>query len=877
MALLMKPTQTLLGLCFLAVCSATTVDAAETPGAAPLLTYEHDIRPILKSNCFDCHGEQEKLSGGLDLRLRGLILKGGDSGPSISPGHPEKSLLVEYVSSGEMPPGEELRLSAEEVALISRWIAQGAQIQTAEPASTPKPGEFFITEQERQHWSYRPIRKPPIPASPAALSGGNPIDAFIAARQAEKGLSFSPEAERIQLVRRASFDLLGLPPSQEEVATFLADNSPNAYERLIDRLLDSPQYGEHWGRHWLDIAGYADSEGYTDADEIRPDAWRYRDYVVNAFNADKPWNEFIIEQLAGDELAKATTASATTLANRDDRLCELLTATGFLRMAPDGTGSKPMDPVLAQNQVITETIKILSSALLGQTVGCAECHDHRFDPIPQEDFYRLRAIIAPVFDHENWRVPGARRVGLLSAEDQAKSAALEAEAKKVEAQYLEKLDGTIKVIFDRVLATIPEEKRDFARKAHETDPKQRTPEQKTLIEEQYPMLNISRGSLYLYLDRYPDGKELKAGYEKLSKQVLEIRERKPKPEYIRIASEDVKHVPITHLFFRGDVTSPEKAAISPAGLTVLSHLWTTSIAEDDPALPSSGRRLAYARRLTDGTHPLTARVLINRFWMHHFGQAFVASTGDFGVRASPPTHPDLMDWLASDFMEHGWRLKRLHRLIMTSRTYRQSSLRQAKQEAIDSDNELLWRMPVRRLEAEAVRDAILLISGSLDARPGGAPMPVVVTEGGIIDVESTPAANRRSLYIQARRSQPVDMLEAFDAPSMEPNCERRTVSTVPTQSLALLNDQFVLRQAEAFADRILGATPDRVSPQEQLRKAWMLAYQREPRAEELKVLLPYLEQQQKDFTAARVRQPQRAALASLCQVIFGSNEFLYVD
>lgn len=873
----MPPPRSLLLLCAALVALGHWLHAGEVQPPASSITYEQDIRPILKANCFHCHGEQAKLSGGLDLRLRTLLVKGGDSGPAIVPGKAGESLLVEYVSSGEMPPKEELRLSERDVALITQWVEMGAPTLEAEPEHLPAPGEFLLTAQDRQHWAFRPIVKPPLPPPIAGLEATNPIDHFVAAKLNEKGLSFSPEADRITLLRRATFDLLGLPPTPDQVTEFLADAAPDAYERLIERLLDSPHYGERWGRHWLDLAGYADSEGYTDADDIRPDAWHYRDYVIQSFNADKPWDQFLVQQLAGDELAQATHANAQGLANQDPHVRELLTATGYLRMAPDGTGSKPMDAVLARNQVITETIKIISSSLLGMTVGCAECHDHRFDPIPQEDFYRLRAVLAPVFDHENWRNPDARRVAILSAEDQARANELEAEARKLDADYLRVMNETVQLIFERVLETLPEDQREFARQTYVTDPKDRTPEQKKFIEEQYPMVNVQRTTLHLFIERYEDGKELKQKYEDLAKQAQEIRAKKPQPDYVRLATEDVKHVPATHVFFRGDVSSPEKETIAPGGLSVLSHLQPSAIAEDDPDLPTSGRRLALARRLTDGTHPLVARVLVNRFWMHHFGRALVTSTGDFGLRATPPTHPELLDWLSADFMENGWRLKRLHKLMMTSRTYRQSSQRRHAAEQVDTDNALLWRMPVRRLEAEAVRDAVLQVSGALDTTLGGAPVPVIVTDVGLVDVDQSTGRFRRSLYTQMRRSQPVYLLEAFDSPNMEPNCECRTASTVATQSLTMLNDQFVLRQADVFADRVLGQLPEQSPLPDQVALAWNIAYQRAPRASELEVAVPYLEQQLKDFTAAKVPQPRRAALASLCQVIFGSNEFLYVE
>ncbi|MCB1236294.1 MAG: DUF1549 domain-containing protein, partial [Verrucomicrobiae bacterium] len=582
------------------------------------------------------------MKGGLDLRLVKLMRRGGESGPALVAGDRAKSHLFELISAGEMPPKKDKLLKPEEVALIGEWIEGGAKTARAEPEEVPAAGEFFIAPAERQHWAFQPIVKPPVPAGDGGSA--NPVDAFVGAKLAEHGLAFSEEADRATLLRRASFDLLGLPPTPEETRTFLADDGPGAWERAVDRLLESPHYGERWGRHWLDVAGYADSEGYNDKDVERPDAWLYRDYVIRAFNDDKPWDRFIVEQLAGDELAGATHANAQGLANARPEARELLTATGFLRLAPDGSGSSPDDPVHARNAVITETVKIVSSSLLGLTTGCAECHDHRFDPIPQEDFYQLRAVFAPVYDTENWRMPNARRAALLSAEDQKKADEIEARAKIVDKQYLDEMMRIVGVIFERELEKIPAERRDFARETYDTPADKRTPEQKSFIEERYPAVNVQRGTLHLFLAKYEDGDDLKKGYEELLKQTQEIRKDKPLPDYIRVATEDTKNIPGTRVFRRGDFTAPVGDPVAPGEFDVLG---TPDFPENDSALPTTGRRLAYAKYLTSGKHPLPARVLVNRFWMEHFGRGIVATPGDFGTRGAEPTHPELLDWLAA--------------------------------------------------------------------------------------------------------------------------------------------------------------------------------------------------------------------------------------
>jgi hypothetical protein len=856
-------------------------------------SFETDIRPILKANCFQCHGEEKKLQGGLDLRLKKLIEKGAKSGAVLSLGDHKSSRLFEVVASGEMPPKDELHLKPEEIELIAKWINAGAPIDQPEPNGEPEPGEFIITTVERNHWAFQPIRRPAVPTLQGTdYNADNPIDAFIDRSMERQGLVPSPEARPITLLRRAHFDLTGLPPTPAEAGAFLAAHARQpeaAWSDLIDRLLASPHYGERWGRHWLDVAGYADSEGYDDKDVTRPDAWSYRDYVVRSLNQDKPWNDFIREQIAGDELVHATHANAQGLANKSEDALEKLTATGFLRMGPDGSGSKPTDPTLARNKVITETVNIVSSSLLGMTVGCAECHHHRYEPIPQQDFYRLRAIFEPVYDVGNWRAPNARRAAILSEADTQLSAKFEKEAKVYDKKYYDEMMRIVGVIFERELLKIPEAERAFARQTYETEAKKRTPEQAKFLAEKYPAVNVQRGTLNLFIEKYKDVADLKKGYMDFQKQYVAIRAKKPKPAYIRVATEDTKKVPVTKLFHRGDHNSPEPKPIAPGGLSVVADLCgDESFPTNNAKLPTTGRRLAFAEHLTNGRHPLTARVLVNRFWMQHFGRGLVGTPENFGVAGERPSHPELLDWLASDFMDGDWRLKRLHKLIMTSRTYRQSSARSSDAEQIDQDNRLLWRMPVRRLEAESVRDAILTVSGSLNPNLAGEPVAVAANAGGIIavgggKVSPNGAEFKRSLYVQVRRTQPVAMLQSFDAPQMEPNCARRVSSTVATQSLAMLNSDFVIRQSTAFADHVWDDVNHwRVPDNESLiAQAWKAAYSSAIPNEQAATLLAFFNEQEAHFNTALKSKDAAAAkkktLATLCQVLLASNEFLYVD
>ncbi|MCA9175524.1 MAG: PSD1 domain-containing protein [Planctomycetales bacterium] len=835
--------------------------------------------PLLKTHCAGCHGEAKQLAGGLDLRLRRRIVAGGDTGPAIVPGDSQHSLLIQHVRSGEMPPKDELRLGDDEVAMLAAWVDAGAPTLRDEPRQDPRPGEIWITDVERSYWAYRPIARPPLPT---VGKSDNAIDAFVLNRLQSNGLDFSQQADRRTLIRRATFDLLGLPPTPAEVEAFANDPSPLAYSRLIDRLLESPHYGERWGRHWLDAVGYADSEGYNDKDVIREDAWRYRDYVVRSLNQDKPWDRFIVEQLAGDELAGVTHDNAEQAANADPQTLEWLTATGFLRMAPDGTGSGPDDAALARNQAVTETLKVVSTALLGSSLACAECHHHRFDPIPQEDFYRLRAVFAPAMNVDKWREPKSRRMAILSEDDRRQAADVETRAKQLDEQHNRMKQETLELVLERVLESIPEERRDFARQAFATPKDKRSEQQRLFCEEEFPMLGLLRtGTLHLFLARYQDGDELKKPYEDVLAEAAALRADKPAPVYVRVATEVRGTIPETRLLHRGDHTAPLGDPLPPGGLSVLNSFHDQPLPANNPKLRSSGRRLAYARQLTDGRHPLVARVLVNRFWQHHFGVGLVATAGEFGRQGELPSHPELLDWLAADFMESGWRLKRLHRLIMTSRCYRQDSRRREEAEAVDAENRLLWRMPVRRLEAEAVRDAMLSVAGELRPQLFGPPAPVAVTDGGLVAVAgaatdgaaSAGADLRRSLYIQVRRSQPVAMLEVFDSPQLEPNCHRRVVSTVAPQSLELLNGEFVLARARAVAMRLSAECPD---GDNKVTRLWQLAYGRNADVSERAAARDFIQRQTEDLREQEP-QPELAAWASLAQVLLGSNEFLYID
>ena len=844
------------------------------------VSFETHVRPILKAHCFECHGEGKKLKGGLDVRLRRLLVQGGESGPALMAGKKDASLLFEKIAAQEMPPGKK-KLSRDEVALIGRWIAEGA------PTIRPEPDKidqgFQITEHERGFWAFQPIR--PLPSPPTAGGEGKVrgakkvrtlIDAFVLAKLEEKGLSFSPEADRHTLIRRVTFDLTGLPPTPGEVERFVADSSADAYERLLDRVLASPHYGERWGRHWLDVAGYADSEGYTEDDPVRKHAYKYRDYVIRAFNEDRPFDQFIREQLAGDEMVRWP----------DEKLSpgaiDKLTATGFLRMAPDGTAGGA-DRKLAANQVIADTLQIVGTSLLGLTINCAQCHNHRYDPIPQTDYYRLRAIFEPAYDTTSWRPPTARRIALSTDADRRQAQEIETEAAKIDRVRVNKQAEFIERTFQKELAKLPENLRESVRQARQAPAASRTPAQQALLRE-HPSVNVSAGSLYLY-----DAKAA-AELKTLAAEAAKVRARKPVEDFVRALTEVPGKVPATFVFFRGDHEQP-KENIAPGNLTVLTSFNLGDIPDKDPSLPTSGRRLAFARQLTSGRHPLTARVLVNRVWLHHFGKGIVGTPGDFGFLGERPSHPELLDWLASEFMVGGWRLKRLHKLIMTSAVYRQASRWQPHLQQLDPDNRLLARMPVRRLEAEALRDAVLAVNGKLNVKPFGPPVPVMRDDFGqvVVGVDTIDGAGRRqgivpigdeetrrSVYVQVRRSRPLAVLSTFDAPAMTPNCDCRHVSTVTPQALLLLNSTFIVTQAKHFAERVFREAG--TDARTQVIRAWRLAYGSEPGAGDVREALAFLAEQAAAFQSSHKGQdPRQLGLACFCQALVSSNRFLYVD
>ena len=925
--------------------------------------FEPHIRPILKTHCFHCHGEDGVRESNLDLRLRRWIIAGGDSGPSVEPGDPDASLILERIVSGEMPPGDK-PVPNDDIQLIRQWIEQGAATARKEPETLSDEGQ--ITHEEQSFWAFQPIQRPAVPSLKDPSQARNPIDHFVLAKLESKGLAFSPPADRATLARRMHFGLLGLPPELETAQRFISDPSPTAFHRLMEQLLASPAYGERWGRHWLDVAGYADSEGYSEEDRVRESAFRYRDYVIRALNDDKPMDVFICEQLAGDELIDKTTFQDLSPLDRDR-----LTATGFLRMAPDGTSSGGVDQNLARNQTIADTLDIVSTSLMGLTVACAQCHNHRYDPISQVDYYRLRAIFEPALDWKAWRSPQSRQVSLYSNAERTRKQEIEKEVATVEEQRKEKTQYYIDRTLEEELEEVEANKRESLRTAFKTPTKDRTPEQVLLLKEHPSIQNINPGSLYLYdrrrsekankldtdrkektkqlldailqqaveaapadlrdallaakkcepekrtakqtalLDDYPailvttetlsqfdpaGATELQAlsdqaaelrnskaadDLKRYTEKITQIRSRIPREGFIRALTEPQSHQPSTYLFFRGDHDQPRQT-VAPGGLSVLNA--TAVIPSKNDQMGTTGRRLAFAHHLTNGKHPLVARVLVNRVWAHHFGHGIVRSLGDLGMLGDRPTHPQLLDWLAAELMDSGWQLKHLHRLILSSRLYHQSSKRRSDLETIDPDNFLLGRMPIRRLESESLRDSLLAISGELNRSMYGDPVPVREDEVGqivigkeMLDGERKPVkseglgaeAVRRSVYVQVRRSRPLAVLDTFDAPRMTPNCAQRSVSNVAPQPLMMMNSDFVLERAQRLAERVRNDVGSET--EKQVQHAWMLVFNGPPTVEEIESAKTYLEQQ------ANTLDDQGDPLSTLCHALISTNRLLYID
>jgi hypothetical protein len=804
------------------------------PAAQETVDFRRDVYPLLTARCFRCH-QGTAAASGYRLDLRAEVLGETNGKPLVQLGNSGQSRLIHLVSGAladkVMPPKGE-RLTPDQVGVLRAWIDQGLKWddQLLPPLASAS-----------SHWAFQPVTDPAVPRVTNAAWVRNAIDAFIAARHEAKGLPPAPEAPRRVLIRRLALDLTGLPPAPEEVEAFVTDPAPDAYERRVDRLLASPHYGERWGRHWLDVVRWAETEGY-ESNHLRPYAWRYRDYVVQSFNQDKPYDRFLREQLAGDEL--------TPYAD------ENLIATGFLAAAR--LSSNEEDKALQRNDILVDIVNATSSALLGLTLNCAQCHNHKFDPLTARDYYSFMGFFVKgqpanllLRDRELWA---------------AYQAALPAEyepAKKLQEVLFEAARA-------RLIAETKKTLNPEMLRALETPADRRTTEQDKLAREADLKLQFTPARI----ERAVRDEDRKL-YDELKKKVEALEKRIPdKPQTFGFYSPATSPTRVEVLAMKGFYPlpyEPNELARTKPHLLVSGSVhrrgpevevaWPAVLGPTPKALVDQTPRLALADWLTGLRHPLTARVWVNRLWHYHFGRGLVATPGDFGVKGAPPTHPELLDWLAAELVRSRWSTKHLHKLIVCSSTYRQSSQHHAGNATVDPDNLLWWRWSPRRLEAEVIRDGLLAVSGELDRTLGG---PGIADDGKSV---------RRSLYLLQKRGSPPAVQSLFDGPTaMTESCARRHVSTVPLQSLFLLNHEFTFTRAQVFAQRLLARGDN--DRERLIDTAFVLALGRNPEETEREASRKFF--QAHGTSAARPGEPP-LDVVHFCQALLNLNELVYLE
>ena len=794
------------------------------PASQITIDFSRDIASLLLNKCQFCHGPNQQL-GGLRLDRRADALKGGYSGAVIKPRDSANSKLIHLVAGlqkGLRMPMDGEPLSSDQVGLLRAWIDQGALWPEE---AVPKPETGVSAEQTRphsNHWAFSPPLRSAIPKVGRDKQVRNPIDAFIRARLQKEGLQASQEADRTTLIRRVSLDLVGLPPTPGEVKEFLEDKHPNAFEHLVDRLLASPHYGEKWARQWLDLAHYADSDGY-EKDDIRPYAWKWRQWVIDALNRNMPFDQFTIEQIAGDLLPSATTQQKI--------------ATGFFRNTlTNREGGIDREEFRVEQGI--DRVSTIGTVWLGLTVGCARCHDHKYDPISQKEFYQLYAFFNSAIEL-NIEAPASEELGpylqhkieydkkrtALLAEYKVPELQADWEKRILEASANPGLNPSYDSAWD-ILGVITDGGQEIAK----LDSRHRTPKQRDKLTDHF----VARYEDAVGPARYAELK-LKELKEKLDKLKAEYP---PLSEAQTIANNP--NPPETHILIRGNHRQPgvEVRPGTPAFLNKLAH-------------GSGPTRLSLAKWLVSTDNPLTARVAVNRMWQEFFGRGLVETSDDFGIRGDAPTHPELLDWLATEFMRNGWNLKQIHKLIVNSSTYRQSSKVTPELQSRDPNNKLLARQARLRLPAELIRDATLAASGLLDSAVGGKsvrpPQPSGVVELGFGGSqakwkESTgPERYRRGLYILFLRTTPYPQLVNFDAANSLVPCSRRERSTTPLQALNLLNDSVFMEAAQVLAIRML--REERGSVLDRLNYGFQLCLSRAPKPQERDRLLNYYQQQ----------------------------------
>ena len=767
---------------------------------------------------------------------------------------------------------------AASIIVVLAFALSGPTSQGSDDGSALRSSDE-VTAADRNFWSFKKPERPAIPTVKDTARVRTAIDRFILRSLEEEDLSFHEDADSRTLIRRVTFDLTGLPPEPQDVDEFVNDPDSKTYDQLVDRLLASPRYGERWGRHWLDVAGYSESSFFI-GDQLRPDFWRYRDYVIRAFNGDKPYNEFVSEQLAGDEMFDWR----NTEEFNEDQVAKLV-ATGFLRCTPDATDNQPITQVEKIFATQQAAVEVSMKALMGLTLNCVRCHSHKYDPIPHEDYYKLMGLFQPAYDPEDWKAgiwtrhyPGPIRAIPLTPKSERDAFFKESyEWRDKTWEFYSKIRYDLPLRRqDRFLQDHSEKIEDKALREQvlaitllEQD--NRSDEEEALLTQIFDELG---GTTDKVKELYP---EFVKEEEELRASVDELIEKSEKLPPLAWGTFDVSTTPTpTPLLIRGNFETPGEP-VTPGVLTVLNgpdNPFDLAAMSKKSPQDTTGRRLAFAEWLTDRNHPLTARVMVNRIWQYHFGEGLVRTPDDFGARGNRPTHPDLLDWLAVEFMESGWSIKHIHGLILRSTVYQQSSHYDSTREEADPSNRLLNRFPKRRLEAEAIRDAMLAVSGRLDLRMYGESVPTKRLEDGrVIVPEDHPDRARRSVYISTQRTGIPGILATFDAPVMETNSPKRSTSAISQQALVAMNNPFMHESAEALRDRI--ESEGHETFEERLNRIWTLAYARNPTEEETSSMQAWL-QNAMDVDSPSIDQ-LKDAWKTLCQAVLSSNEFLYLD
>ena len=798
--------------------------------------FESKIRPILKENCLECHGDDpEELAGGLAVISRRSILEGGDSGAAADLKVPADSLLLDVISyegAYDMPPSG--KLPDEEIELLKTWVEKGLpwSASDAEKVIENKGnGVPQVNAESKAFWSFQPVKAVAVPEVNDDAWCHNQIDRFVLARLEDAGLRPAAPATRRDLIRRAYYDLTGLPPTIEQVGAFENDDSPDAWENLIDALLDSPHYGEKWARHWLDVVRYAESNSF-ERDGTKPFVWRYRDYVIRSFNQDKPYDQFLVEQLAGDELSSPSN--------------DAIIATGYYRLGQ--WDDEPADPKLALYDDLDDILATTSQAMLGLTVNCARCHDHKIDPIPQADYYRMLAFFRNV-----------RRFGVRSPEsvEDASTTTIEKESAPPQ-QVVERYDNEL-ADAQRLKDEIVElAKADFEPVEHE----------EFQYEQHHERLVHKRLQSKVITQKQFDQ------FRRAHHMLIRMKKNPPNFERVLCVKERGKDVPATHLLIRGNPHA-EGEQVEPGFVSVLSP--PEPVIEVPEHARSSGRRLALANWITSSSHPLTARVMANRIWQYHFGRGIVRTSNDFGFQGDKPTHPMLLDYLASRFIENGWRMKSLHREIMLSQTYQMSNEFNPQSYAEDPLNNLIWRFDMRRLAAEEVRDSILAVTDRLNRKKMFGPSVFTKLSKEVLSGQSMPGNGwgnsspedrlRRSIYIHVKRSMRVPIIENFDGADTDSTCPVRFNTTQPTQALGMLNGELTNREAEEFAKLI---AKNHKTLSEQVTAVLSRVTQRQPEKIDVKEGVELIKQWR------TTEMSEHQSLKYFCLLAFNLNEFIFV-